>query len=439
MTSFYDSSFELYLLRITDIFRKRTAKKCMVLALGWVLQTGAKTTAGLIRGAGSLATKSFSAYYKFFRTTSWEPEDFWKAILNEVLDRIDDASIMVGIDDTLWQKVGRKIEGCGWYPSKKSLYHRSLTYVFGQCWVCLSVKIPVKWAPGASIHVPVMGKIYKPKDECEEGEFKTRLELVNEMLWRVSEIAGDRQIIAVADSYYGGETLLGDLPENVEVLVRLKRDSQLYEIPERGPNPGPGRPRKKGDPLKQPKEWIEEPEGWETREVQRYGKTETVWIQTKKALWYHVTKEKPGRVVIIKEADGSWLALYCTDPDLQPETMIEYYAQRWKIEVVFREAKQVGGAEDPQCRSQKAIRRQTPFNLGLMTLVKLWFVDNYDEVKSMIQRDDWEEENSVPSFRIMLQVLRWRIRKKQFSQKWGQTPTLPKKINNLFNQWIRAA
>jgi hypothetical protein len=298
----------------------------------------------------------------------------------------------------------------------------------------------VPWAEETWISLPVMARLYKPKDECDDGEFRTRLEMVNEMLEVLAKTASDHQIIAVADSFYGGAPLLEDLPESVEVIVRLKRDSQLYEIPMRPEQPGPGRPRKKGRKLKQPKDWGQEEDGWDLREVKRYGETETVQLQTQKALWYSVTKDQPGRVVILKEnQDDTGLALYSTDPSLDAETMIQLYAQRWMTEVVFLEVKQVGGAEDPQCRTQKAVRRQTPFNLGLMSLVKLWFVDHYDEVEPMIQRSDWEDSSPVPSFRIMLQVLRWRIRKKQFSQQWGSTPGIPEKIDDLFNQWIRAA
>lgn len=438
MSSFYGSSFEKYLLSVATLFRDQVVHKWMTLALGWVLQTGRRTTAGLIRAAGPLADRSFSAYYKFFRTDSWSTKSFWKSIQQMVFDRVD-GPILVGIDDTLWHKVGRSIEGCGWYPSKKSLYHRSLTYVFGQCWVCLTVSVPVPFSNQATISVPVMARLYKPNDQCEDGEFQTRLQMVNEMLSVLAETAGNRKIRAVADSFYGGQPLLGDLPESVEVIVRLKRDSQLYEIPNRPEDPGPGRPRKKGEPLDQPHDWIEQHDGWATREVHRYGTNESVRCQTQKALWYYVTGEDPGRIVVVKENDETGLALYSTDPTLDPVRMIEFYARRWTIETVFREAKQVGGAEDPQCQNPKAVRRQTPFNLGLMSLVKLWFLDHYEELEPMIQRSDWEKARAVPSFRIMLQVLRWRIRKQQFSQKWGQTPNLPKKIDNLFNQWIRAA
>lgn len=393
----------------------------------------------MIRAAGGFATKSFSAYYRFFRTDSWSPDQFWTVIQRMVFKRID-GPIVVGIDDTLWQKVGRSIEGCSWYPSKKSLYHRSVTYVFGQCWVVLTVQWSVPFGETeATVSLPVMARLYKPKDECENGEFQTRLEMVHEMLTVLSEVAGNQRIIAVADSYYGGSPLLGDLPETVSVIVRLKRDSQLYELPDPDGEPTVGRPRKKGDKLPQPKDWLDQSEGWDDRTVQRYGETERVQLQTKQALWYHVTKEDPGRIVILNEEDQSGLALYSTDPTLDAETIIELYAQRWKTEIVFKQAKQVGGAEDPQCRSSKAVQRQTPFNLGLMSLVKLWFLDHYDELEGMIQRDEWEDSVGLPSFRIMLQVLRWRIRKKQFSQKWGQGPTLPKKIDDLFNQWIRAA
>jgi hypothetical protein len=74
MSPIYGSSFERYFLKLTDIFRRRVAKNWMVLALGWVLQTGRKTTAGLIRGAGGIATKSFAAYYRFFGPIAGRPK-----------------------------------------------------------------------------------------------------------------------------------------------------------------------------------------------------------------------------------------------------------------------------------------------------------------------------------------------------------------------------
>lgn len=421
------------------MFRHRVANKWMVLALGWVLQIGDKTTAGLIRGAGDLAKKSYSSYSTFFRTTSWTPWSFWKAIQRLVLERINEGPVIVGIDDTLWQKVGRRIEGCGWYPSKKRLYHRSLTYVFGQCWVCLTVHLPVPFAKNVSVAVPVLAQLYVPKDQCDEGEFRTRLQMVREMLEALADTAEDPSILALADSYYGGSPLLEELPDGIDVIVRLKADSRLFSVPTEEMKSGPGRPRKKGKRLAAPEEWFKQSFGWEKHTVRRYGSEETVRLQTQKALWYHVTHDAPGRVVVLKETDDSGLALFSTDPELSAKQMIESYAQRWKQEILFREAKQVGGAEDPQCRSPQAVRRQTPFNLGLITLVKLWFLENHEDVEGMIQRNSWEHPTPLPSFRIMLQLLRWRLRKKQFSQKWGQDPSLPKKIDELFNQWIRAA
>lgn len=83
----------------------------------------------------------------------------------------------------------------------------------------------------------------------------TRLDLLGEMIDETARWFPNREFLLFADRLYEGSPAIGDLSENVEVIVRLKRDAKIYPQPERPENPGRGRPRKKGKQLPQPKEW----------------------------------------------------------------------------------------------------------------------------------------------------------------------------------------
>lgn len=152
----------------------------------------------------------------------------------------------------------------------------------------------------------------------------------------------------------------------------------------------PGR-KKKGDRLATPEDMVnDDPLTWKSVEVTQYGETQTVRIHTRKCLWYGVTHDVTGRLVLIKEIGSSdqWMALYSTDETMSPTRMVELYCFRWKIEALFREVKQHGGMGDVQCRTAGSVQRTVSFSLGLVSLVNVWFLAHYDELMEEVHRDN---------------------------------------------------
>jgi len=437
MTSFYGSSFEQLCLSLSNIFRKRTAKKWLVLALGWVFQVGRKTTAGIVRGAGSLAKKHYASYSRFFNTKSWRPEAFWKIVFKTVREVIEEKQLIVAVDDTCVAKSGRKIAATGWFLESNGAYYQNATYVWGQSWVVLSVVAHNPFGFEKTWSFPIGMRLFVPKKDCPEGTYKTKLELAHEMLAARARWS-ERRIIAVADRLYAGGPFLAGLPEKVDVIVRMKRNAKLFDLP--GVNSGVGRPRKKGERLPSPVEMAEDKEGWRTKKVRLYGEEKEIRIKTRLALWYYVTGPRVGKVVIMKEPEAKrWAVFYSTDSQLEDKEIIQLYSRRWALEITFRDAKQYGGFKDAQCQKKEAVKRQGIFNLGLMSLVQCWFVEQKEEIQNQLKRNEWEDYQAPPSFQIMLQTLRWYMRKKQFSQKWGQTPYSGKKVDEFFDEIARAA
>ncbi len=72
-------------------------------------------------------------------------------------------------------------------------------------------------------------------------------------------------------------------------------------------------------------------------------KTKIIDDQNLKGVCLNVTLPRTGLVRILFVSDGrkDWQVLLCTDIDLEPAKILQYYARRWSIEVYFKDAKQL--------------------------------------------------------------------------------------------------
>ena len=65
---------------------------------------------------------------------------------------------------------------------------------------------------------------------------------------------------------------------------------------------------------------------------------------------------------------------FCTDFRLSPREILEGYAQRWAIEICFRDLKQLFGFADSSARKKAAVERTAPFVGFSYTLLVVWAV-----------------------------------------------------------------
>lgn len=213
--------------------------------------------------------------------------------------------------------------------------------MWGNCWVVVGVLVRLPFAAHRQVCLPVLARLWQPRQPRN-----SKLDLACEL---VSLIAGhhpERQVQLVADAAYAGRALRG-LPLGVSVTTRLRADAALYALP--GPRqPGQrGRPRVKGDRLVEPVVLAAQASrAWQQVTVACYGKPRTVELHSLTCLWYTVFGVQPVRVILVREPgqpDGYELALVSTDLDASPAALVERYASRWAVEVLFEEARQVAG------------------------------------------------------------------------------------------------
>src|SRR5688572_24555536 len=113
------------------------------------------------------------------------------------------------------------------------------------------------------------------------------------------------------------------------LISRLRGDSALYALPPtRRPKGKRGSPPRRGRRLPTPKAMAKSPRGWRTAYVTLHGKRVRRRIKSRVCLWWHVAKDHPIKVVIVKNPSGKGRDdyLFSTDVSMSDRRVIEHYA-----------------------------------------------------------------------------------------------------------------
>jgi len=244
---------------------------------------------------------------------------------------------------------------------------------------------------------------------------RSKLDLACELARLIAGRYPDRQVHLVGDAAYAGKTLRG-LPKQVTVTTRLRADAALYALAGPRQPSQRGRPRVKGERL---------PElivlaamtsvAWQQVQVRCYGQTCTKTLHSLVCLWPTVFGARPARVVLVRAPgapDGYELALVSTDLDATPAELVERYANRWQVEVLFEEARQTAGVGQARNRTARAVERTVPFGLVCVSLVVVWYALHGQPATDVAARRalaPWYRTKRTVSFADMHAALRCEI------------------------------
>ncbi|HVE92009.1 MAG TPA: hypothetical protein VNE62_06890, partial [Actinomycetota bacterium] len=111
---------------------------------------------------------------------------------------------------------------------------------------------------------------------------------------------------------------------------------------------------------------------------------------------------------------------YCTRTDWDARTILSHYANRWSVEVMHFNAKQMMGLEDPANRTPLAVERTAPVGLVLYGLTLVWFDRDGHRSVSFPDRP-WYPGKEEPSYADILTALRRESWRGQFAgEDWNQ-------------------
>jgi DDE superfamily endonuclease len=316
-------------------------------------------------------------------------ELLWREVSVRLVARwVPDGEVVVVIDDTLFHKSGRTVNGADiWRDAVRSTQSRLVT-ALGLNMVVACVRVRPPWR-GEPLALPVNVRLHRKGG-------KKPIELATEMIRELAEWIPGRRFIVVADGAYA--PLVGVALPRTHVISRIRRDAAVYEAaPQRTGRRG--RPRTSGDRLPSLLAMTVAVTNWTRHRIQvRSQEVERdLWSRT--LLWYQVAKSRPLLLVIVRDPDHKQPPdnFICTDPEMAPSRVAELYADRWCIEVTNRDVKQHLGAEDPQSWKGKGPERVVSLGCWLHSVTWLWFLDRAEYHHDAPDRP-WYRAKRAPSF-----------------------------------------
>ena len=287
--------------------------------------------------------------------------------------------LILGIDETLERRRGKKIKHKGWFRDPILSTKERVVTAMGIRWICLAVLVPVPWSqrPWALPFMTVLALGQKTSAKLNKRHH-TIVQWAEFMIDKVRRWQPEREITLVGDGSYAAIVLVQRcqrLKKRVKLVSRLRLDARLFDFPAPQPKSKRGPKPKKGTRQTQLSQRLEDPEtNWKKLKVILYGKEHFIEFITGISLW-HTPGQDPVviRWVLVRCPEDSFepAAFFCSDTFISAKQIIVWFALHWNIEVTFEELRAFLGFETQRQWSDRAIERTTPSLFGIFSLVTI--------------------------------------------------------------------
>jgi hypothetical protein len=399
------------------LFSKRVFQHVQVLMAGAILAPGRRTVSSALRAMGLDQHKCFHRYHRVLSRANWSSREVGRVLVGLLVEAFvpEGDPLVVGIDETLERRYGRKIAARGVYRDPVRSTHETFVKSSGLRWVCVMLLVEVPWASRVWA-LPFLSAL-APSERYAAKRGK-RHKKITEWAWQLLLVLRrwypKREIVAVADRAYASLKLLDrcrSLRNPILFVTRLRLDAALYEPAPPRRQGQIGRPRIKGERLPNLSEVAQDPSTvWKPTTIANwYGSSERmVEVASGTAVWYSTGLfAVPLRWVLVRDPKGKFKpqALLCTDLKADPKKILSWFVMRWQLEVTFQEVRRHLGFETQRQWSELAIRRTTPALLGLFSLVTLFAHRRMAPSTEVVRRAAWYRKPH-PTFSDALALIR---------------------------------
>jgi len=400
------------------------------LTLGWVLCTVRRTVTGILPFADPTNQHAHDAFHRFFPDARWRMAKLWQKlakILIQVCCR--HGTITLALDDTLFHRSGRKVNGAGYWRDAVRSTRSKTVYAWGLNLVVLALQIQPPWG-GEPLSLPINMRLHRKKGP-------TLIELAEQMIHEVCQWLPERRFRMVADGFYA--SLAGKTLPDTTIISRMQCNAEIYDLPVSPRKKGRGRPRKKGKRLLCPEKMAHYVRDWQKVKVSERGKSKTRLVYARQVLWYRVSHQ-PMLLVISRDPQGQEKDdFFCTtDVTMKPAEVIGCFADRWAIEDTFKNTKQLLGSQEPQTWKRQGPERAAGLGLWLYSLVWLWYLLQKSNRRTFIVQP-WNPWKGMPSFADAIAGLRRELWRERIKCMFGIQAVHDKKFEFLLEALASAA
>ena len=340
----------------------------------------------MVAGLGRLTTttvfrssdgaRHYTNYARFLSRYRWSVQQVAQCLLNLVVARhglwLDDQGrkrLCLIVDETIVEKSSKRMFGVAWQRNTHGGLCRG-THILGHYWLMVGVLVRVA---GRTVCCPIGFRLYRQKKRCPADEYKKPAELVIDLLESLSW-PKDPEIVRtlVADAGFADREFLRWCDANgFVIIVRGRMDAQIHDLYVVQPVRPRGRPRKWGERLSLAAYAADERHF--TQRVWLY--QERMEVQVACLVARHHASGLAMQFVITRRPGKDDVVTMSTDLGLTARENVGLYADRFTIEMTFRELKQHFGLGHYQVRIPRAIESHVQLSAVACTLTQLLTLD----------------------------------------------------------------
>jgi hypothetical protein len=215
------------------LFSKRVWEHAQVLLAGAILAPGKRTVSSALHAMGLSQEKRFHRYHRVLSRASWSSREVGRVLLGLLVEMFmpEGDPLVVGIDETLERRWGKKIAAKGVYRDPVRSSHENFVKSSGLRWVCVMLLVEIPWA--SRVWALPFLSVLAPSERYAAARGR-RHKKITEWAWQLLLLVRrwhpQREIVAVADSTYASLKLLfrcRSLSTPVTFITRLDPRSTI--------------------------------------------------------------------------------------------------------------------------------------------------------------------------------------------------------------------
>jgi hypothetical protein len=446
-----------YLLQQTQLWafvfpQERSLQRALALAFGILCGVGKRTLTRAISFQGN-TQKDWSADYKVFSRSPWEPRALFHPILEQAIQEHGLERIVLSVDDTRVWRNGRHVPQTQWHrdplgpPFQTNLRwgHRFLQAsvvlpLYAQDEASSARAVPVRFEMAPVVKKPGAKASQEQWQEYRKQKKEKNLSvqfvaLVQEVRQRLDQTGhAPKQLSVVADGSFCNRTVLAEdwTQQNVSLTARARKDIVLCKR-------APGAGRRFYGKTKFTPEQVRRRDSmapWQTtrifhggcfRQVQYKELTQIYWQggARKRALRLLVIApvgyrtSKNGRKYYRRPA-----YLLTTDLTTPAALLLQDYFDRWGIEVNHRDEKEILGVGEAQVWNEKSVSKVPALLVAMYSWLLLAGLKCYGPTRTEVYEPlpKWRRGAKRPSCLDLVTLLRKQIAENPMTFATGKAP-----------------
>jgi DDE superfamily endonuclease len=129
------------------LFTRPTWRHVLVLAAGSLLAPGRRTVTSALSIMGRREIATFTNFHRVLNRSRWSSRAVARRLLALLVDAFaPDGPVVIGIDETIERRWGRKIKARGIYRDPVRSSHGHFVKASGLRWITLMLLAPIPWA-----------------------------------------------------------------------------------------------------------------------------------------------------------------------------------------------------------------------------------------------------------------------------------------------------